>query len=173
MARSIMAALSELVAHETGGVCRSARRSAAPVLVLSGEFDLDTVPEIDRFLRRHLGPLYHQDHLVIDLAATTFVDSSFIAFVVRLVTDQRARRKELVLVRPAGSGTARAVPWWGCPTWCPSSNRSTRRWPALASGAPAGHTADVQASARRLSSAGDARPSDAAAQATRLGCLRV
>jgi stage II sporulation protein AA (anti-sigma F factor antagonist) len=73
-----------------------------PVLELSGEFDLDTVPDIDRFLRRHLGPLYHQDHLVIDLAATTFVDSSFIAFVVRLLTDQRARRKELVLVRPVG-----------------------------------------------------------------------
>ena len=73
-----------------------------PVLELSGEFDLDTVPDIDRFLRRNLGPLYHQDHLVIDLAATTFVDSSFIAFLVRLVTDQRARRKELVLVRPVG-----------------------------------------------------------------------
>ena len=73
-----------------------------PILELSGEFDLDTVPHIDRFLRRHLGPLYHQDHLVIDLAATTFVDSSFIAFLVRLLTDQRARRKELVLVQPAG-----------------------------------------------------------------------
>ena len=73
-----------------------------PVLELSGEFDLDTVPDIDRFLRRSLGPLYHQDHLVIDLAGTTFVDSSFIAFLVRLVGDQRARRKELVLVRPAG-----------------------------------------------------------------------
>ena len=73
-----------------------------PVLELSGELDLDTVPHIDRFLRRRLGPLYHQDHLVIDLAGTTFVDSSFIAFLVRLLTDQRARRKELVLVRPAG-----------------------------------------------------------------------
>jgi anti-anti-sigma factor len=60
------------------------------------------VPGIDRFLRRNLGPLYQQDHLVIDLAATTFVDSSFIAFLVRLVGAQRARRKELVLVRPAG-----------------------------------------------------------------------
>ena len=93
----------ELLAHET----RLRRRfpgavGTPPVLVLSGEFDLDTVPHIDRFLRRHLGPLYHQEHLVIDLAATTFVDSSFIAFLVRLLTDQRARRKELVLVRPAG-----------------------------------------------------------------------
>ena len=73
-----------------------------PVLELSGELDLDAVPHIDRFLRRRLGPLYHQNHLVIDLAGTTFVNSSFIAFLVRLLTDQRARRKELVLVRPAG-----------------------------------------------------------------------
>ena len=94
----------ELVAHKARLRLISPGEGAAipPVLELSGEFDLDTVPDIDRFLRRNLGPLYHQDHLVIDLAATTFVDSSFIAFLVRLVTDQRARRKELVLVRPAG-----------------------------------------------------------------------
>jgi anti-sigma B factor antagonist len=76
--------------------------SAPPVLELRGEFDLDTVPEIDRFLRRRLGPLYHQQHLVIDLEGTTFVDSTFIAFLVRLVNDQHAKRKELVLVRPHG-----------------------------------------------------------------------
>jgi anti-sigma B factor antagonist len=74
----------------------------APVLELSGEFDLETVPEIDRFLRRRLGPLYHREHLVIDLSATTFVDSSFVAFVVKLLKDLRAGRKELILVRPAG-----------------------------------------------------------------------
>ena len=72
------------------------------VLELEGEFDLDTVPEIDRFLRRALGPLYHQDHLVIDLARTTFIDSSFVAFLVRLSAAQRAKRRELLLVRPAG-----------------------------------------------------------------------
>ena len=72
------------------------------VLELEGEFDLDTVPEIDRFLRRTLGPLYHQEHLVIDLAKTTFIDSSFIAFLVRLSAAQRAKRRELLLVRPEG-----------------------------------------------------------------------
>jgi anti-anti-sigma factor len=72
------------------------------VLELEGEFDLDTVPEIDRFLRRALGPLYQQDHLVIDLGGTTFVDSSFIAFLVRLAASLRARRRELLLVRPRG-----------------------------------------------------------------------
>lgn len=73
-----------------------------PVLELEGEFDLDTVPEIDPFLRRTLGPLYHQDHLVIDLAHTTFVDSSFVTFLVRLSAAQRAKRRELLLVRPIG-----------------------------------------------------------------------
>ena len=73
-----------------------------PVLELEGEFDLDTVPEIDRFLRRNLGPLYHQQHLVIDLAGTTFVDSSFIAFLVRPCSSQRAKRRELLLARPDG-----------------------------------------------------------------------
>jgi anti-anti-sigma factor len=94
----------ELVAHRARLRLANPRETATtpPVLELFGEFDLDTVPAIDRFLRRNLGPLYHQEHLVMDLAAATFVDSSFIAFVVRLVTDQRARHKELVLVRPAG-----------------------------------------------------------------------
>lgn len=73
-----------------------------PVVALEGEFDLDTVPEIDRFLRRSLGPLYHQDNLVIDLARTTFIDSSFIGFLVRLAAAQRAKRRELLLVRPCG-----------------------------------------------------------------------
>jgi len=73
-----------------------------PILELEGEFDLDTVPEIDRFLRRSLGPLYHRDHLVIDLATTTFVDSSFIAFLVRVLGEQRTAHKELMLARPVG-----------------------------------------------------------------------
>lgn len=77
-------------------------RGGPSILELEGEFDLDTVPEIDRFLRRNLGPLYHQDHLVIDLARTTFVDSSFIGFLVRLSAAQRAQRCELLLVRPGG-----------------------------------------------------------------------
>ncbi len=73
-----------------------------PILELEGEFDLDTVPEIDRFLRRNLGPLYHQQHLVIDLATTTFIDSSFVAFLLKLSRAQRAKRRELLLARPGG-----------------------------------------------------------------------
>lgn len=79
-----------------------AKDAAPPILALDGEYDLETVPEIDRFLRRGLGPLYHQEDLVIDLGGTTFVDSSFIGFLVRLVGDQLGTRKELVLARPSG-----------------------------------------------------------------------
>jgi anti-anti-sigma factor len=127
----------ELVAHHAR--CRLVgRRGAAatpPVLELSGEFDLDTVPEIDRFLRRNLGPLYHQDHLVIDLATTTFVDSSFIAFLVRLLTDQRARRKELVLVRPAGQ-VRRVLALVGLPNVVPVFESVEEAVATLMSGRP-------------------------------------
>ena len=75
---------------------------------MEGEFDLDTVPEIDRFLRRSLGPLYHQDHLVIDLARTTFVDSSFIGFL-------RAA------AAPAGQNDASCC-------WCARPGRCVRSW---------------------------------------------
>jgi anti-anti-sigma factor len=75
---------------------------SVPVLRLAGEFDIDTVPEVDRFLRRRLGPLYQRRSLVIDLHDVTLVDSSFIGFVVRLVGDQRRERAELVLARPVG-----------------------------------------------------------------------
>lgn len=73
-----------------------------PVLRLDGEFDIDTVPEIDRFLRRRLGPLYQRRTLVIDLGEVTFVDSSFIGFVVRFVGEERRGRGELVLAHPVG-----------------------------------------------------------------------
>ena len=73
-----------------------------PVLHLSGECDFDTLPQVDRFLRRRLGPLYGRRSLVIDLADLTLVDSSFIGFLVSLVGEQRRARAELVLARPAG-----------------------------------------------------------------------
>jgi anti-anti-sigma factor len=69
---------------------------------LSGECDFDTLPQVDRFLRRRLGPLYGRRSLVIDLADVTLVDSSFIGFLVGLVGEQRRARAELVLARPAG-----------------------------------------------------------------------
>lgn len=79
-----------------------ASRSDVPIVALGGDYDFETVPEVDRFLRRELGPLYHQGDLLLDLEETTFVDSSFIGFLVRVVGDQRAKRKELVLARPRG-----------------------------------------------------------------------
>jgi anti-sigma B factor antagonist/stage II sporulation protein AA (anti-sigma F factor antagonist) len=83
-------------------LCADGGDGRPPVVQLEGEFDLDSVAEIDRFLRRALGPLYDQDHLVLDLSRITFVDSSFVAFLVRLSAALRAKRRELLLVRPAG-----------------------------------------------------------------------
>jgi anti-sigma B factor antagonist len=92
--------------------------ATAPVLELLGEFDIDSVPEIDRFLRRHLGPLYHRQHLVMDLREVTFIDSSFIGFLVRLVRDQRATQRELLLTSPVGQ-VRRALALVGLPNVVP------------------------------------------------------
>lgn len=92
--------------------------SAPPILSLDGEYDTASVAEIDRFLRRQLGPLYHQDDLIIDLDGATFVDSSFMGFVAGVVRDQRAKRKELVLAHPRGQ-VRRALALVGLPNWVP------------------------------------------------------
>ncbi len=73
-----------------------------PVVFLEGEFDIETVPEIDRFLRRSFGPLFYKRTIVLDLQRVTAVDSIFIGFIVGLVRRLHAERKELVLTRPAG-----------------------------------------------------------------------
>jgi anti-anti-sigma factor len=83
-------------------LCAAGGEGRPPVVQIEGELDLDTVAEIDRFLRRSLGPLYQQEHLVMDLSRATFIDSGFVAFLVRLSAAQRAKRRELLLVRPAG-----------------------------------------------------------------------
>ncbi len=97
------------VAEPTLRVSAASAAGGPSILELEGEFDLDAVPEIDRFLRRNLGPLYHQDHLVIDLARTTFVDSSFIAFLVRLSASQRAHAARAAAGASRRPGAARAV----------------------------------------------------------------
>ena len=102
MASRAIQAQEAAAAKATLRVSAEAAEGRPPVLELEGEFDLDNVPEIDRFLRRTLGPLYHQEHLVVDLADTTFIDSSFVAFLVRLAAAQRAKGRELLLVRPRG-----------------------------------------------------------------------
>jgi anti-anti-sigma factor len=73
-----------------------------PVVRLDGEYDLDTVPEIDRLLRRTLGPFYHREHLIMDLDGVRFIDSSFVGYLVTLVTRLHAEHRELVLTRPRG-----------------------------------------------------------------------
>ena len=95
-------ARSTRVRVELEKVAGAAGAPDPPVLHLHGEFDIDTVPEIDRFLRRRLGPLYQRRTLVIDLGDVTLVDSSFIGFVVRLAGEERRGRGELVLAHPVG-----------------------------------------------------------------------
>jgi len=71
-------------------------------VLLEGEFDMDTVPEIDRFLRRTFGPFYYRQHLLLDLHGVSMVDSSFVGYLVSLVHHLHVERKELVLSRPVG-----------------------------------------------------------------------
>lgn len=97
---------------------RASAAGSPPILTLLGEVDFTTVPEIDRFLRRQLGPLYHHNDLIIDLGDTTFIDSSFIGFMVRLVIDQRAKRKELVLAKPRGQ-VRKVLAMVGLPNFVP------------------------------------------------------
>ena len=93
----------------------SSEHSLAPVAVrtvgsservalvsLRGEFDIETVPQIDAGLRRALGPFFHDRHLIVDLNGATLVDSSFIAYLVRLIGDVRSEGREVVLARPRG-----------------------------------------------------------------------
>ncbi|HJW76418.1 MAG TPA: STAS domain-containing protein [Thermoleophilia bacterium] len=81
---------------------RMGAKPGLPVVFLEGEFDIETVPEIDRFLRRSFGPLFYKRHIVLDLEAVTAVDSIFVGFVVGLVRLLHAEHKELVLTRPVG-----------------------------------------------------------------------
>lgn len=84
-------------------VVRACGTSDSVALVsLRGEFDIETVPEIDSSLRRALGPFFHARHLVIDLHEATLVDSTFIGYVVRLIGNVRAEGCDVVLTRPRG-----------------------------------------------------------------------
>jgi anti-anti-sigma factor len=74
----------------------------ATLVTLTGEFDIETVPSIESCLRRALGPFYYGENVVVDLSSTTFVDSTFIGFLVRLASKTRQSGRELILVRPLG-----------------------------------------------------------------------
>ena len=79
------------------------RVDGVPVAFLEGELDVESVPEVERFLRRNLGPLFFKRHLVLDLERVRFIDSSFVTLLVSLVHRFQAERTELVLVRPVGA----------------------------------------------------------------------
>lgn len=74
-----------------------------PLLCLSGCYDSETVPEIERFLRRSFGPFFFRQHLVLDLAHVSAVNDDFIDFIVHLARLVQGEHRELILTRPAGS----------------------------------------------------------------------
>ena len=83
-------------------VVRTNPVQGATLVTLTGEFDIETVPSIESCLRRALGPFYCGENVVVDLSRTTFVDSTFIGFLVRLASKARQAGRELILVRPLG-----------------------------------------------------------------------
>ena len=89
-----------------------------PVVFLWGEFDLETVPLIERFLRQRFGPFFYRRTIMLDLAGVTLVDSSFISFVVALTRQLRAERQELILTRP-GRQVSRILALVGVPNLVP------------------------------------------------------
>jgi anti-anti-sigma factor len=107
-----------------------------PVLALSGEFDLNNVPEIERFLRRHLGPFFFKTrHLVLDLALVEMVDSAFVGLVVSLVVRLHEHRRELLITRPAGY-VRRTIALVGLPNVVPVYETIDAALGALALGTP-------------------------------------
>jgi anti-anti-sigma factor len=90
----------DLLAPVTVRRCGSADHVA--LVALRGDFDVETVPEIDAQLRRVFGPFFFRRHIVLDLAQATFIDSTFIGYVVRLMGRVRSAGYEIVLARPTG-----------------------------------------------------------------------
>jgi len=93
--------------HCAGPAARLELRFIGPdpgfaVVFLQGEFDIETVPEIDRFLRRSFGPFFFKRHIGLDLHGVTLIDSAFVGFVVDLARQLRSERQELILARPVG-----------------------------------------------------------------------
>lgn len=106
-----------------------------PVLTLSGEFDLANVPEIERFLRRHLGPFFFKSRdLVLDLARVELVDSTFLGLVFSLVARLHEHRRELLITRPAGC-VRRTIALVGLPNLVPVYESLDAALGALDSGA--------------------------------------
>jgi len=93
-----------------------------PAVLLAGEFDLETVPSIDAFLRRTFGPFFFRQHLLVDLEGVTFADSSFISYVINLARRVRREGHELVLSGPQGQ-VRRALVMVGLPNLVPVYDR--------------------------------------------------
>jgi anti-anti-sigma factor len=107
-----------------------------PVLELSGEFDFGNVPEIERLLRRRLGPFFFKGRdLVLDLALVELVDSAFVGLVVSLARRLHANRRELLITRPVGYAR-RTLALVGLPNLVPVYDSIDDALAALSGGAP-------------------------------------
>jgi anti-anti-sigma factor len=84
--------------------CRAEWRSGGGRIVVDGEVDLAVAGILDDAARAlEIAPY---DVVVADLTGATFIDSSVVAFLLRLHTSARVRAARLVVVAPAG-GTVR------------------------------------------------------------------
>jgi anti-anti-sigma factor len=107
-----------------------------PVLELSGAFDFGNVPEIERLLRRRLGPFFFKGRdLVLDLALVELVDSAFVGLVVSLARRLHANRRELLITRPVGYAR-RTLALVGLPNLVPVYESIDDALAALSGGAP-------------------------------------
>jgi anti-anti-sigma factor len=77
------------------------------VAQIEGEIDMSNAPAVGNRLRDLL--TNRSEALVIDLGATTYLDSSGIALLFALADELQRRQQQLHLVLPAGSQLIRAI----------------------------------------------------------------
>ena len=73
-----------------------------PAIMLAGELDMDTVAQLDMYLRRNFGPFFFRKTLLLDMAGVTLIDSTFVGYLVGLAGKVRQSGHDLVLSRPEG-----------------------------------------------------------------------
>lgn len=87
-------------------------------VLLRGDYDMETVQDLDNSLRRVFGPFFYRRALLLDLEGVDFVDSSFISYLISLIKRMRPEGHDLVLSRPRGQ-VRRALVTVGLPNVVP------------------------------------------------------
>jgi len=108
-----------------------------PVLKLSGEFDYENVPEIERFLRRHWARSSSRIATwLLDLARVELVDSAFVGLVVSLVASPACRSPRVADPRGLGVTCGATLALVGLPNLVPVYETLDAALEALSVGAP-------------------------------------